>query len=317
MTAVPPAGSAADRVRPSRLRPGDLVALVAPAGPTPPDVLRAGIDIVESWGLRVRVGKHVLDRHPTLDYLAGADADRAADLRDAWCDPEVAAVFCVRGGYGCLRMTDLVDWDAMAAAGPKVFVGSSDVTVLHEQIGARLGLATLFAPMLATKAFTEDQAAQRHLHSTVFDPAAVRVLTCPGAGVLVPGRASGVVVGGNASLLAAALSARAAAPAPDGAVVVLEDVNEQPYRLDAIVTKLLRAGWFDGVTGIALGSWVDCGEPADVRAMLLDRLGGLGVPVVWELGFGHCAGALTVPLGLVADLDAEAGTLTMRSTALR
>ncbi|MBB5897723.1 LD-carboxypeptidase [Kutzneria kofuensis] len=290
---------------------------MAPAGPPPPEVLQAGIDIVQSWGLRVRVGKHVLDRHPTLDYLAGSDADRAADLQDAWCDPEVAAVFCVRGGYGCLRMVDLVDWSAMAAAGPKVFAGSSDVTVLHEFIGARLGLVTLFAPMLATLAFTADEQAQRHLRSTLFDPDAVRVLTRPGAGPLVAGKASGVVVGGNASLLAAGLAAKAALPAPDGAIAVLEDVNEDPYRLDAIVTKLLRAGWFDGVTGIALGSWADCGELAHVRATLLDRLGGLGVPIAWELGFGHCPAALTVPLGLVADLDAVAGTLTMRSSALR
>lgn len=291
--------------------------MIAPAGPPPPELLQAGIDIVRSWGLRVRVGKHVLDRHPTLDYLAGADADRAADLQQAWCDPEVAAVFCVRGGYGCLRMADLVDWPAMAAAGPKVFAGSSDVTVLHELIGERLGLVTLFAPMLATLAFVADEQAQRHFHSTVFEPAAVRVLTRPGAGPLVAGRASGVVVGGNASLLAAGLAARGSGPAPEGAIVLLEDVNEEPYRLDAIITKLLRAGWFDGVAGIALGSWTDCGDLAHVRAMLLDRLGGLGVPVGWELGFGHCAGALTVPLGLVGELDAVAGTLTMRSTALR
>ena len=305
------------RQRPPRLEPDDLVALIAPAGPPPPEVLQAGIDIVQSWGLRVRVGKHVLDRHPTLDYLAGTDADRAADLQDAWCDPEVAAVFCVRGGYGCLRMVDLVDWDAMAAAGPKVFAGSSDVTVLHERIGARLGQSTLFAPMLATLAFVADEPAHRHFHSTVFEPDAVRVLTKPGAGPLVAGRASGVVVGGNASLLAAGLAARGAASAPDGAVAILEDVNEDPYRLDAIITNLLRAGWFDGVTGIALGSWTDCGDLDHVRAMVLDRLGDLGVPIGWEMGFGHCAGALTVPLGLVADLDTVAGTLTMRTSALR
>ena len=305
------------RQRPPRLKPDDLVALIAPAGPPPPEVLQAGIDIVQSWGLRVRVGKHVLDRHPTLDYLAGTDADRAADLQDAWCDPDVAAVFCVRGGYGCLRMVDLVDWDVMAAVGPKVFAGSSDVTVLHERIGARLGQSTLFAPMLATLAFVADELAHRHFHSTVFEPDAVRVLTKPGAGPLVAGRASGVVVGGNASLLAAGLAARGAAPAPDGAVALLEDVNEDPYRLDAIITNLLRAGWFDGVTGIALGSWTNCGDLDHVRAMVLDRLGDLGVPIGWEMGFGHCPGALTVPLGLVADLDTAAGTLTMRTSALR
>jgi muramoyltetrapeptide carboxypeptidase len=306
-----------DRIRAPRLRAGDLVALVAPAGPPPPETLRAGIEIVRSWGLRVRVGRHVLDRHPTLDYLAGADADRAADLQDAWCDPEVSAVFCVRGGYGCLRMADLVDWSAMAAAGPKVFAGSSDATVLHEQFGARLGLSTLFAPMLATQAFTDDEPAREHFRTTLFDPAAVRVLTRPGAEPLVAGRACGVVVGGNLSLLGAGLAASAAVPPPAGAIVLLEDVAEEPYRLDAIVTKLLRAGWFDEVAGIALGSWTRCGDPVHVRAALADRLCALGVPVVWELGFGHCPAALTVPLGLVGDLDSVAGTLSIRSSALR
>ena len=307
----------AERFRPDRLRPGDLVALVAPAGPMPPELLQAGIDIVRSWGLRVRVGKHVLDRHPTLNYLAGTDEDRAADFRDAWCDPEVAAVFCVRGGYGCLRMVDLVDWAAITAAGPKVFAGSSDVTVLHEQVGARLGQATLFAPMLATHAFVDDERTREHFRATVFEPETVQVLSRPGAEPLVPGRASGVVVGGNASLLAAGLAAANAARPPDGAIVVLEDVNEDPYRLDAIVTKLLRAGWFDGVAGVALGSGIGCGELGHVREVMSDRLGGLGVPIGWELGFGHCPAALTVPLGLVGELDSVAGTLRMRSFALR
>ena len=102
-----------------------------------------------------------------------------------------------------------------------------------------------------------------------------------------------------------------------GSIVLLEDVNEDPYRLDVILTKLLRASWFEGVAGIALGSWTGCGDLAHVRATLLDRLSGLGVPIAWELGFGHRPAALTVPLGLVGDLDAVAGTLTMRSSALR
>jgi muramoyltetrapeptide carboxypeptidase len=279
--------------------------------------LEVGVEVLRSWGLRVRIGEHVLDRHPTLDYLAGTDADRAADLQNAWCDPDVAAVFCVRGGYGCLRILDLLDWTAMAAVGPKVFAGSSDVTALHELFAARLDLATLFAPMVATEAFTADDQAQEHFRATLFEPSSVRVLTRPGAGPLVSGTCSGVIVGGNVSLLAAGLAAKATLPAPDGAIAILEDVNEDPYRLDALITKLLRAGWFDDIDGIALGSWTECGELADVRAVLLDRLGGLGVPIAWELGFGHCPAQLTVPLGVAADLDADAGTLTIRAAALR
>jgi muramoyltetrapeptide carboxypeptidase len=136
-------------IKPGRLRAGSRVAVVAPAGPVPEEPLYRGIAVLESWGLRVELGKHVLDRHSRLPYLAGADADRAADLQRAWCDPGVDAVFCARGGYGCQRMVDLLDWDAMAAAGPKVFAGSSDVTALHEAIGTHLGMVTLFSPMIA------------------------------------------------------------------------------------------------------------------------------------------------------------------------
>jgi muramoyltetrapeptide carboxypeptidase len=133
----------------------------------------------------------------------------------------------------------------------------------------------------------------------------------PRARALVGGRATGVSTGGTLSLLAAALGARGVPPPPDGAIALLEDVTEEPYRIDRLLTQLLRAGWFDRVAGIALGSWQECGPPEEVRDVVLDRLGGLGVPVVEELGFGHCPGQLTVPLGAQVELDADAATLRL------
>ncbi|AHH97754.1 S66 peptidase family protein [Kutzneria albida] len=304
------------RTRPPRLVPGDTVAVVAPAGPVPEELLTEGVRLLRGWGLDVRVGEHVLDRHEVFGYLAGSDADRAADLQRAWCDPAVSAVLGARGGYGCLRVLDQVDWAAMRAAGPKVFAGSSDLTAVHDAFAAHLDVVTLFAPMIGSAAFTGDPVAAEHLRRTLFEPESVRVLTRPGAGALVGGRCTGFTSGGNASLVVSALGAHDAPPPPRGAVVLLEDVTEEPYRLDRILTQLLRAGWFEGVAGIALGSWSRCGDLADVRALMADRLGGLGVPVVWELGFGHCPGQLTVPLGVAAELDADAGTLTCVLPAL-
>lgn len=304
------------RTRPRRLRAGDRVAVVAPAGPVPGELRDDGLAVLRSWGLEVVPGEHLDGRHPEFGYLAARDADRAADFQRAWCDPDVAAVFCARGGYGCLRMMDLLDWDKLAEAGPKLLVGSSDVTALHEAVGARLGLATVFSPMVATTNFVGDPASQEHLRQTLFTPERARVLTRPGAGCLVPGRAQGSTVGGNASLVVSTLGAPDAAPPPPGSIALLEDVTEDVYRLDRILTQLLRGGWFDGVAGIALGSWTECGEPAEVRALMLDRLGGLGVPIAWELGFGHRADQLTVPLGVWAELDADAGTLTVPTPAL-
>jgi muramoyltetrapeptide carboxypeptidase len=305
-----------ERRRPRRLRSGDTVAVVAPAGPVPGDLLDAGLEHLNSWGVRVEVGKHVRERHPRLDYLAGADADRAADLQRAWCDPEIAGVLCARGGYGSMRILDHLDWSAMAAAEPKVFAGSSDVTALHDAFAKRLGLVTVFGPMIATKPFAQDPAAREHLRRTLFQPETVTILTRSTAGALVPGRARGVTYGGNLSILAGSLGTPDAPTPPERGIALLEDITEEPYRLDRFVTQLLRAGWFDRATGIALGSWVECGPMDEVRATLLDLLGGLGVPIAWELGFGHCAAQRSVPLGVAAELDTDAHRLTVLQPAL-
>ncbi len=302
----------ADLRRPAPLAPGSRVRVVAPAGPIPPEILDAGVAILRSWELDVSVAPGVLDVHPGLDYLAGTDERRAAALTEAWCDPDVDGVLCARGGYGCLRILDLLDWDAIGKSGPTVFAGSSDVTAIHHGLNTRLGVATLFSPMIASVAFTQDPVAAEKLRRALFDPAPPAPITTPAAGALVGGTARGVTFGGNASLLAAVLGSTHADPPPPGAILLLEDVTEEPYRLDRIITQLARAGWFDRVAGIALGSWTECGELAEVRALMADRLGELGVPVGWELGFGHCAGQATIPLGVEAELDADAGTLTIR-----
>ncbi|MEV5737598.1 S66 peptidase family protein [Streptomyces sp. NPDC003674] len=303
-------------VRPARLAPGARVAVVAPSGPVAEERLQAGLDVLRGWDLDPVVAPHVLDRHGELGYLAGADADRAADLQHAWCDPAVDAVLCARGGYGAQRMADLLDWEAMRAAGPKVFVGFSDITVLHQAFATRLGLVTLHGPAAAGVDFIKNARAQEHLRATLFAPETVLALAADRP-ALAPGRARGVTLGGCLSMLAGDLGTPLAHPGAGGGLLLLEDVGEQPYRVDRLLTQLRRSGWLDGVAGIGLGSWHDCGPYGEVRAVLADRLGGLGVPVVEEIGFGHCDGALTVPFGVTAELDADAGTLTLDEPALR
>ncbi|MYQ44774.1 LD-carboxypeptidase [Streptomyces sp. SID4985] len=303
-------------VRPARLAPGARVAVVAPSGPVPGERLRAGLDVLRDWGLEPVVAPHVLDRHDEFAYLAGTDADRAADFQRAWCDPSVDAVFCARGGYGVQRMVDLLDWEAMRAAGPKVFVGFSDITVLHEAIATRLGLVTLHGPMAAGIDFIGSERAREQLRLTLLAPEKVQVIAS-GGGVLVPGRARGVTLGGCLSLLAAELGTPHARPSAHGGLLCLEDVGEETYRLDRYLTQLLRSGWLEGVRGVLLGSWEKCDPYDRVRPLLADRLGPLGVPVVEEFGFGHCADALTLPFGVAAELDADQGTLTLEEPALR
>ncbi|TVT30005.1 LD-carboxypeptidase [Amycolatopsis rhizosphaerae] len=289
-----------------RLEPGDTVALVTPAGPVPVEVLDRAAAALAAWGLVVRRPRTPGTGVPP--YLADGDESRAADFQAAWLDPAVAAVIAARGGYGTQRMLDLVDWSALRVAGPKPFAGSSDITALHQAIATHLGWPTLFSPMPAGT-FWDDEASEG-LRRMLFGPAAPVVL--PAAEALSPGIARGPLTGGNLSLLAAGLGTPEQRGAT-GAIVLLEDVEEQPYRLDRMLTQLLRAGWFDGVAGIALGSWTGCGEPEAVRAVMLDRLCPLGVPILWDLRFGHLPGAATLPLGGEAVLDATTLHLTVTS----
>ncbi|OON81747.1 S66 peptidase family protein [Streptomyces tsukubensis] len=305
--------------RPAGLWPGARVAVVAPSGPVPEENLEAGLDILRGWGLDPVVGPHVLDRHPRFGYLAGDDHARAGDLLGAWCDPSVAGVLCARGGYGAQRMVDLLDWDAIRAAGPKVFVGYSDITPLHEAFARRAGFGTLHGPMVASNAFLKDPESREHLRATLLQPETVRVITSASAGAapaLGHEPVRGVTFGGCVSLLAAGLATPDARTTGEGGLLVIEDIGEEPYRLDRILTQLLRSGVLEGITGVVLGSWEECGPYEEVRAVLFDRLGGLGVPVAEQFGFGHCAGARTIPLGVEAELDADAGTLTLPGPAL-
>lgn len=306
--------TARELVRPPRLRPGDRVAVVSPSGPVPKDRLDAGCAVLRDWGLDVVLAPHVTDVHDRFGYLAGNDADRAADLQQAWLDPDVHGVLCARGGYGVQRMVDLLDWPAMRAVPPKVFGGYSDITALHEAFATQLGVVTLHAPMVGARPFIDDERSARLLRDMLFQPERALVLSSPSAETLVDGVARGITLGGCVSLLAAEIGSPTARSGAGGGILVLEDFEEDLYRLDRYFTQLLRTGWLDGVAGIALGSWHDC--EAGVHDLVLDRLGGLGVPIVGELGFGHGPSSITVPLGVVATLDAGAGTVVLDDAAL-
>jgi muramoyltetrapeptide carboxypeptidase len=312
--ALAPKKNGRSLIRAPRLRAGDAVTVVAPAGPVLPQRLEAGLEVLRGWDLDVGVAPHVLGVDRAFGYLAADDAARADDLVRAWCDPDVRAVLCARGGYGVHRMVDLLDWESLAAAGPKVLLGFSDITALHQAFAARLGLSTLHGPVV-TSLGAGDAESREHLRVMLFDPRPGTRLTPSPAQVLVPGRAEGVLVGGNVALLAAELGTRTSQPAA-GSIAVLEEVGEELYRLDRLLTHLLRAGWFDGVLGIVLGDFTDCGSEDSVRSLLVDRLTPLGVPMLWGAPFGHGSRNLAFPLGVPALLDADAGTVVLREPAL-
>jgi muramoyltetrapeptide carboxypeptidase len=301
-------------IRAERLRSGSRAVVVSASGPVRDDRLDAGVEVLRGWGLEVQVAEHARGSHETFDYLAADDEARAADLVRAWCAPDVDAVMCARGGFGAQRVVDLLDWDAMAAAGPKVLVGYSDVTALHQAFAGRLGLSSVHGPVVAGLA-ERDDTSREHLRRMLFEPERALALTPEPCEVLVPGDAEGILVGGNLSMLASGVGTRDAGSA-SGAIVVLEDVGEEAYRLDRLLTQLRRAGWFDGVRGVVVGQLTDSGAEQKVRALLLDRLGPLGVPVLTGAPYGHGRTNLAFPLGVPARLDGEAGTLALRAPAL-
>ncbi|MBA3265753.1 MAG: DUF4031 domain-containing protein [Nocardioidaceae bacterium] len=302
-------------LRPPRLHPGDEVAVVATAGPVLPERLAAGVARLEAWGLRVRIAEHVLDRHAHLSYVSARDADRAADFSAAWMDTDVRAIFTARGGFGTQRVLDLLDWRRLAEAEPKVIVGFSDLTVLHQAVAARLGLATVHGHVVTSLGAAAGDSDER-LRKLLFEPDTVAdLLGGIESNTWVSGRAEGILVGGNLAMLTAELGTAFDRPARN-ALVVIEDIAEAPHRIDRQLTQLQRTGWFDGVRAIVLGAFTDCGEEAEVDAVLRERLTPLGVPVLAGIDFGHTPSTISVPLGVLATLDADAGSLTLKRPPL-
>lgn len=302
-------------LRPPRLSPGDVVAVVATSGVVPEDRLHVGADRLASWGLDARLAKHVLGTHPQISYLASTDEDRAADFTEAWLDPTVSAVWSARGGYGAQRIVDLLDWRRLAEAEPKVLVGFSDITALHEAVAARLGLVTIHGHVVTSLGDATDESAEE-LRRQVMEPESVLDLFA--GHVVTPvvgGTATGVLVGGNLAVLAADVGTPFSRPARGG-IAVLEEVREEPYRLDRLLTQLIRAGWFAGVEGIVLGAFTECGNAAELATVLEHRLRPLGVPTVQGFDVGHTSSSATVPLGVEATLDADAGSLVLSAPAL-
>lgn len=286
------------------LAPGARVALLGVSGPPTEQGLRSAIEVLESWGLVVVPYASARATHPRAAYLTGPDELRAGDFVEAWCDPSIAGIVAIRGGYGSVRVLDLLDRDRMAAATAKPFFGSSDTTALQEWLREELGAPSWQTPMPGVGAHLDDPVAMAGLRAALLEPWHGRRLTSPHATVLVPGEATGTLIGGNLSLLAMTLGARTRRPLDNtGTIALLEDVAEDTYKIDGYLMALLRAGWFDGVRGIALGSWLQ--SPAgEIRELCAELLGPLGVPIVWELGFGHCRKAHSVPLGVPGRLAA-------------
>lgn len=318
--AAPAAGhaetSGKDR-RPKKLVPGDLVVMASPGGTPTPEAIERGIALLQSWGLRVEVGEHAFDE--LGGYLAGTDDDRLADLNWALGHPEAKAFLACRGGYGTTRIIDRADFDALEDH-PKVVIGYSDITTLHLGIAAQTRLPSLHSPMGAWSTNNTPATAEA-LRAALMTTAPVALQRDPlqsTANVFVGGKASGKLIGGNLSLLDAEPENRNF-PYAEDKIILIEEVEEARYRVDNMLTRLLRAGAFDDAAGIVIGHFTpredDLVKPGEwtLSEVIMDRLGGLGIPILGGVKIGHDPDPRVVPLGTHAELDADAGTLVVEA----
>ncbi|MBI1756004.1 MAG: LD-carboxypeptidase [Fimbriimonas ginsengisoli] len=296
--------------KPRALRAGDTVRVVSPASPLPEEKLAAMEELLRAQGLRVAYGRHALG---SQDYFAGSDKERAADLQQAFDDPDCAAVLCSRGGYGCARLMRMLDLDRMAGSG-KMLLGYSDITTLHLAL-LRRGLATVYSPMSITFHTPREPWVYQSFLAVLSGGNPIPP-EAPRARTITPGIAEGEVTGGCLCLLTDSLAT------PDlldarGKILIIEDVDEQPHRVDAMFTHLLLAGVLESAAGIAVGEMTHTDEQCDPligsrpwEDIVRERIAPLGIPAVVGFPFGHMQAMLTLPLGIRARLDADAGTLT-------
>jgi muramoyltetrapeptide carboxypeptidase len=292
-------------VRPRALKPGDTIAIIAPAGPIEQrNDFERGIAVLERMGFRVRFDERIFQ---SRGYLAGGDEERSAELMFAFEDPGIQAVVSLRGGFGCSRLIDLMDQGRLRRH-CKIFMGFSDLTTLHLFFRRRFGWITFHGPMAASPALGNIKPEQeKHLMKLWTDPDYLPGLTFPELQAWSPGSAEGELIGGCLSLIVASLGTPYEL-ATEGKILFLEDFGEPAYRIDRMLTQLRLARKLDRIAGLLLGSFQDC-EPAKPGITLDDTLREilckLEVPVIAHFPAGHGADNWALPLGTRVLLDAS------------
>ncbi|WNQ13940.1 LD-carboxypeptidase [Paenibacillus aurantius] len=293
-----------ERIKPKRLLPGDTVAVTAPASWGDRDKTEAAAGYLERLGLNVILGETTRKKH---GYLAGTDAERADELNRLFADESVKAIVCARGGYGTGRIAPMLDYAAIRA-NPKIFWGYSDITFLHSAIGRYAGLVTFHGPMLIDLGREDLHPATLEGFRMMLEP------VVPAYGeelsplqVLVEGEAEGELTGGNVSLLTSTLGTPYEIDTR-GKILFLEDIDEEPYRLDRMFNQLKQAGKFDDAAGIAICDFHNCEPNKRKESLTLEQVIGdhiltSGKPTLAGFRIGHCSPNAAVPVGIRARLS--------------
>lgn len=308
-----------------RLKPGDTVGLINPAGATfhKDDVLIAE-ETLAALGLKMKSGQHLLDRY---GYLAGTDEARAADVNQMFANPEINAILSLRGGWGCNRILDMVDYKT-AAKNPKIIMGYSDITSLLVALTAKTGLVTFHGPVGTS---TWNEFSTNFVRKLLFQAETVTMenpkhigdnLTQTQNRILPigPGKTRGMLWGGNLSVLTAMVGSDYL-PKAKGSILFLEEVGEDIYRVDRMLTQLKLAGILQELSGFVFGkcSKCDAGDTygsLTLEEVLSDHIKPLGIPAWYGSMIGHIEDKFTMPCGLEAEIDAGRGSITLLDSAV-
>jgi muramoyltetrapeptide carboxypeptidase len=319
--------AASSPVKPRVLKPGDTVGLITPSTyVSDPDRIDLALRTIDYFGLKPKLGRNVRKR---TGYLGGTVQERIDDLHAAFSDPEVKAVFCIRGGYGSAQLLDSINYE-LIRKNPKIFIGYSDITAMHLAIHRMTGLVTFHGPVTLSgfSPYTLE-----YFKRAIFEAKPLGTLSNPPESntlrpkhptrVLMAGKATGPLIGGNLSLISTTMGSPYEIQT-DGCILFLEDVDEQPYSMDRMLTHLRLAGKFKNIKGLIIGECADC-RPREFRPSfestfslgeVLDNiLGDLKVPVLAGLTIGHTEDQMTLPEGVKATLDTATASLTIEESA--
>ena len=303
-------------VKPRRLNPGDTVGLISPASPIDPEDIASIAEFLADNGFKVKVGSHALDSY---GYLAGTDSDRAADLNSMFADQEVQALLAMRGGWGCNRILPLLDYDLIRRH-PKILMGYSDITSLLLAIYACSGVITFHGPVGIS---TWNPFSVSYAQQILLQGEAVKLQNPPNNPIetITSGKARGRLLGGNLSVLAAMVGSPYL-PDWEQAILFVEEVGEEIYRVDRMLTQLKLAGILEQLAGFIFAQCQDCPPEEDQEPtltliqVLSDLVEPLGIPAWYGSMIGHIRDKFTVPLGVEVEIDADRGTIEMLQSAV-
>jgi muramoyltetrapeptide carboxypeptidase len=309
--------------KPKALKPQDTIGIVAPASPAPLENLDKALDILEKMGFKTKVGTSCYEHR---GYLAGSDETRASDINEMFRDPDIDAIICMRGGYGTPRILELLDYD-MISKHPKIFMGYSDITAIHIALVQKSNLITFHGPML-TSDFTSpefEKYTKGMMIKTLTQNVPLGEVKSPEyepkVEVLVAQDAQGELIGGNLALIAATIGTPFEIDTK-GKILMIEEVGEEPYRIDRMLTQLKLAGKLDDATGIVLGQFTDCNPQAPENSLSLEEVledifSSLKKPVLKNVCFGHGRHKATIPLGVKASINAKRESLIIEESGVR